>query len=38
VAVPRAKALVRVQRQHANPARSVSAGRSLHAPTLYRGD
>lgn len=37
VAAPRPQALVRVQRQHADPAHFISAGRSLHAPTLYRG-
>ena len=37
VAAPRPQALVRVQRQHADPALSIAARRRFHAPKLYRG-
>jgi len=37
VAATRPQALVRVQRQHADPGLSIGARRRFHAPKLYRG-
>ena len=37
VPVPRAKTLVRVQRQHAEPGRFLAGGLCDHSPTPYRG-
>ena len=37
VPVPRAKSLVRVQRQHADPGRSIAGKPRFHSPKLYRG-
>ena len=36
VPVSRAKTLMRIQRQHANPGRSIAGRRRFHAPKLYR--